>query len=49
MKSALIPGNQSFYEKLHLFDIGHYQTLVILFFTSVMMLIKDESHAVSLV
>ena len=39
MKSAPIPGNQSSFEILQLFDIWRYQSLVILFFSSVVILI----------
>ena len=38
MKSAPIPGNQSSFEILELFDIWRYQSLVILFFSSVVIL-----------
>ena len=43
MKSAPIPGNQSSFEILQLFDLRRYQSLVILFFSSVVNLIWDES------
>ena len=39
MKSAPIPGNQSSFEILQLFDIWRYQSLVILFYSSVVILI----------
>ena len=39
MKSATIRGNQSSLELLQLFDIWRYQSLVILFFSSVVILI----------
>ena len=39
MKSAPIPGNQSCFEILQLFDIWRYQSLVILFFSSAVILI----------
>ena len=39
MKSAPIPGNQSSFEILQLFNIWHYQSLVISFFSSVVILI----------
>ena len=48
MKPAHIPGNQSSFEILQLFDIWHYQSLI-LFFSSVVVLIQDESHDASLV
>ena len=38
MKLAPIPGNQSSFEILQLFDIWRYQSLVILFFSSVVIL-----------
>ena len=38
MKSAPIPGNQSSFEILQLFDIWHDQVLVILFFSSIVIL-----------
>ena len=53
MKSAPIPGNrlpfQSSFEALQLFDIWRYQSLVISFFSSVVVLILDESDGVCLV
>ena len=49
MKSAPIPGNQSSFKILQLFDIWRYQSLVTLFFSSVVILIKDESDGVCLV
>ena len=39
MKSAPILGNQSSFEVFELFDIWRYQSLVILFFSSVVILI----------
>ena len=39
MKSAPIPGNQSFFELLQLFDSWGYQSLMISFFSSVVILI----------
>ena len=39
MKSTSIPGNQSSFEILQLFDIWRYQSLVILFLSSVVILI----------
>ena len=39
MNSAPIPGNQSFLEILRLFDIWRYQSFVILFLNSVVILI----------
>ena len=39
MKSALTPGNQSYSEILQLLDIWRYQNLVLLFFSSVLILI----------
>ena len=39
MKSVLIPRNQSSFEILQLFDILRYQSLVILFSSSVVILI----------
>ena len=39
MKLSRIPGNQSSFEILQLFDIWLYQSLVILFFSSVLILI----------
>ena len=49
MKSAPIPGNQSSFEILQLFDIWRYQSLVILLFSSVVILIYDESVGTCLV
>ena len=43
MKSARIPGNQSSFETLQLFDTWRYQRLMILFFSSTVILIEDES------
>ena len=48
MKWAPIPGNQSSLEALQLFDIWRYQSLVILFFSSVVTLISDKSDDVCL-
>ena len=48
MKSAPIPRNQSSFEILELFGIWRYQSLVILFFSSVVILIYDESVGVCL-
>ena len=39
MKSVLIPGHQSSFGILQLFDTLRYQSLVILFFSSVVALI----------
>ena len=39
MKSAPSPGNQSSFQILQLSDIGHYQSLVILFVSSIVILI----------
>ena len=39
MKSAPIPGNHNSFEKLQLFDIRRYQSLVTLFFRSAVILI----------
>ena len=39
MKSAPVPGIQSSFEILQLFDIWRYESLVILFFNSVVILI----------
>ena len=49
MKSAPIPGNQSFIEILQLFDTWRYQSLEILFFNSVVILIKYESDGLCLI
>ena len=49
MKFAPIPGNKSVFEILKLFDIWCYQTLVILFFSYVVILIYKESDRVCLV
>ena len=49
MKSVPIPGNQSSFEILQLFDIWRYQSLVILIFSSAVILIYDESGDVCLV
>ena len=49
MKSVPTPGNKSSFEILQLFDISRYQSLVILFCSSVVILIKDESDGVCLV
>ena len=49
MKSAPIPGNQSSFKILQLLDIWRYQSLVILFFSSVVILTKDESDGLFLV
>ena len=49
MKSAPIPGNQSSFEILQLFHIWRYQSLVISFFSSVVILTYDESDGVCLV
>ena len=42
MKSAPPPGNQTSFEIFQLFDIWPNQSLVILFFSSVVILILDE-------
>ena len=44
MKSVPVSVNESSFEILQLFDIWRYQSLVILFFTYVVILIVDESH-----
>ena len=49
MKSLPIPGNQNSFEILQLFDIWRYQSFVILFFSSVVILIYDKSDGVCLV
>ena len=49
MKSSPIPGNQSSFEILHLFDIWHYQGLVKLFFSADAILIYDETDDVSII
>ena len=46
MKSVPIQGNQSSFEILQLFDTWCYQSLVILFFSYVVNLIKNESDGV---
>ena len=48
VKSASIPGNQSSFEVLQLFDTERYQSSVILFFSFIVKLLWDESHGVSL-
>ena len=48
MKPAPIPGNQSSFEILQLLDIWRYQSLI-LFFSSVVVLIQDESDGACLV
>ena len=48
MKSAPIPGNHSSFEILQLFDIRRYQSLVMIFFRSLVILIKGESDGVCL-
>ena len=48
MKSAPIPGKQSSFEILQLFDMWRYQSLMILLFSSFVMLIYDESDGVFL-
>ena len=48
MKPAPIPGNQSSFEILQLLDIWRYQSLI-LFFSSVAVLIQDESDGACLV
>ena len=42
-------GSQGSFEILQLFDTWRYQSLVILFFSSIVVLILDESDGVSLV
>ena len=49
MKSAPIQGNQTSIEILQLFGTWHYQNVVILFFSSIVILILDKSDGVSLV
>ena len=49
MKSASIPGNESSVEILQLFDIWLYQGLMILLFSSAVILMQDESDGVCLV
>ena len=49
MKSAPLTENQTFFEIFQLFDIWSYQSLVILFFSSDVILILDESVGVCLV
>ena len=49
MKSAPIPVTQSSFEILQLFDIWHDQVLVILFFSSIVILTSEESDGVCLV
>ena len=49
MKSAHIPGNRSSFEILQLFNIWRYQSLVIIFFSSTMILFYNESDGVCLV
>ena len=46
MKSAPIPGNQNSFEILPLFDTWRNQILMILLFSSVVILIYDESDGV---
>ena len=48
MKPAPIPGNQSSFEILQMLDIWRYQSLI-LFFSSVVVLIQDESDGACLV
>ena len=49
MKSAPTPGNQSCFKILQLFDIWRYQSLVILFFSSVVILMSVEFNCFSAV
>ena len=52
MKPAPIPGNQSSFEILQLLDMKvalRYESLMILFFSSVVVLIQDESNGACLV
>ena len=49
MKSVPISGNQSSFEILQLFDTWCYQSLVILFYNSVVNFIKNESDDLCLV
>ena len=49
MRSVPIPVNQSSFEISQLFDTWCYQSLVILFFSYVVNLIKNESDGVCLV
>ena len=48
MKSALVWGNQGTSEILQLFDRLPFQSLVLLFYSSVMISFLDESDGVSL-
>ena len=41
--------NQSSFEILQLFDLWNYQSLVMLFFSSVITLVQDESDGVCLI
>ena len=47
MKSGPIPGNQSLFEILQLIDIWRYKSLMMLFFSFVVILIYGESGGLS--
>ena len=49
MKSVLMPGNQKSFKILQLFNIWRYQNLVLLFYSSWMASVENESDGVCLV